>query len=595
MLRQDSIDTTGKSDQTAVDAQVAEFDRVDAVISPPIEQGTRWRNVECASGSLVMLVGILGIIGHIYNNHLLLSFLTWRREELALSTSIALVLLGVAFAQGVPPRSGRWKRLNGFLLISVIGIAGYNIFHYFLAAGFQFFLPLTQKFAEIPMSFLTAVQLMGIAMGLLVYNRFPQVWEVAVGFSIIVFWLLETALFSVLGYEVNLPVLSSYIQAVPTVIAFFVAGISCLKTLTRPEGLLSPLISPIRRIKLFTLASILMGILIMVGGVAIIALFDRLLIHGASTQTSDQLFVSFELATVGLSILVLLLSLRVLFFYENSLRAQTQVEQLNGQLEQRVEERTAQLEKVSRQKSKILSMVSHDLKTPLAAVGRFAEILDKDDQLSLKHKEIVSYIAESIQQMRIMVNDILYRAQIEAGKVNVRPVEIDVLPFVSKLMPTIQTLAEERMIDVQVEIQPDLTLLADPVLLRQILLNLLSNAVKYNKRQGNIWLKAQEDKDGHHVVITVQDTGIGIPSDKLPLLFTEFYRIEAGLNTVEGTGLGLSSTKKLIELHGGQIEVDSVENEGTSFKITFPKEMLTSSNHAEKQSKSITAVHTLSN
>jgi signal transduction histidine kinase len=571
MLPRDSIDTPAQSGQSVIATNTAEFDRSDRIISSSVEQGARGRNFEYTSGILIVFVGILGMIGHAYNNHLLLSFLPWRSEEIALSSTIALVFLGIAIAQGIPLRNERWKRSNDFLLAGVLCIAGYNLFQYFLAAGFQIFLPLTQDFPEISMSFLTAVQLLGISIGLLLYNRYSQVWGVAVGFSIIVFWLLETVLFSLLGYAANLPVLHSYAQALPAVTAIFIAGITSLKALIRPEGLLSPLRSPIRRIKFFTLASVMTGILVLVAGVAIIALLDRLFIHGVSTQASDQLFVIFELATVGLSTLILLLSLRVLFFYESSLRSQTQVQQLNEQLEQRVEERTRQRDKVIRQKSKVLSMVSHDLKTPLAAVGRFAEILGKDDRLTLEQKEMVGYIVESIQQMRAMVTDILDRAWIEAGKVHARPVEIEVKPFMSKLMPTVQTLAEERMLDVQVEIQPGLRLIADPALLRQILLNLLSNAVKYNKRQGSIRLRAYEDKKARHVVIVVQDTGMGIPADKVPLLFTEFYRIGAGLNTVEGTGLGLASTKKLIELQGGQIEINSVENEGSTFKVLFPK------------------------
>lgn len=516
------MDASVKSGQETTAANIAGFDRADVAMSPSVEQGVKGRNFQCVSGSLVALIAIVGLVGHAYHNHLLMSFLPGRSEEIAVLTAVALLLLGIAIIQGVPLRNMQWKQINSVLLVGVFGIAGYNIVSYFQAAEFQFFLPLTQDFPEIKMSFLTAVQLLGMSMGLLVYNRYPHVWGVAVGFSIIVFWLVETVLFSLLGFALNLPVLHSYIQSFPAIIGMLAIAMACMRPLTQPEGLLAPLKSPIRRIQLFTVASITVGILILVAGVAIIALFNQLFIPGVDSHASNQFFVTFELATVGLSILVLLLSLRVLFFYEESLRAQTQVKHLNEQLELRVEERTAKLEQVSRQKSKVLSMVSHDLKTPLAAVGRFAEILGKDTHLSLDQREIVSYILESIQQMRAMVTDILDRARIEAGKVHVRPMEIEMEAFVAKLMPTVQALAEEKMLDVQVEIQPGLTLVADPALLRLILLNLLSNAVKYNKRQGSIRLRAQEDEDGHHVVITVQDTGIGIPADKLPLLFTEF-------------------------------------------------------------------------
>ncbi len=569
MLRQESSNTPVKSGQAAVAANVAEFDLADTVIL-----STRWRNFGCASGILIVLVGILGMVGHASNNHFLLSLLSGRREEIALSTSVALVLLGIAITQGVPLRCARWKGSNGFLLSSVIVIAGYNIFHYFQLAGFQFFLPLTQDFAEIPMAFLTAVQLLGVAMGLLVYNRFPHIWGVAVGFSIIVFWLLETALFSVLGYELHLPVLSSYVQSVPAVIAFFVAGISCLKALTRPEGLLSPLISPIRRIKLFTLASILMGILILVAGVAIIALFERLLIHGASTQASDQLFVSFELATVGLSILVLLLSLRVLFFYENSLQAQTQVSQLNAQLEQRVEERTAQLEQASRQKSKVLAMVSHDFKTPLAAVSRFVEILKgqgvknmTEDQL-----ELLDHIGTAIDQLRAMIREVLDRARVEEGRINVQPTSINIHTFVQELLPALHTLAEEKEVRLESDVNGSLEAIeSDPIHLRQILVNLLSNAIKYNVPNGQVLLRIYRDENTGMNIFEVQDTGLGIPQEQQETIFKEYSRLAEHAQKAEGTGLGLANTKRLVELLGGKIAVFSQMGGGTTFIVKLPE------------------------
>lgn len=793
-----------KNAEVAPGRYAAEFDQLkintgsDGSVVEPVKNIGFMR----ISGTLVMLIGILGVLGYAVNNHILKSFVPWYGSEIALPTAVALILLGIVIVQGIPLENeiGKQKRAV-FLLLSIAGIAVYHIFQYFMRSGFQLFLPLIQDFPELQVAYLTSIQLLCVSVGLLVFNLYSRSWWASLGLSIVAFWLLETILFALLGYSIRLPVLFSYEQSLPTILAFSVTGVAYLKETTRFRGLLSPLLSPLKRIRLFSLLSLLSGVLILFAGGMIIRLFDNFMIQGFNKQHSDLLFVGFELVTVGLSILVLLLSLRVLFFYENSLRAEEALRYLNVQLEQRVKDRTARLEKtnvelhgemeerkkvemtlrqslkretltknliqtvsrsfdvssilqvvvrkigiyfgvdrclvvtydrqgdniskllltgqycrtaeinpvqsgeipwlaieqltnrvkseqpvvvlnassleecpqnmqdylkmhgvhsalgveikykrisfgylvlhqmtprtwmkpeinflqvlaihvgaalyqaelfqqekhfrqaaetLSLQKSRVLSLVSHDLKTPLAAVRRFAEILAKDaDNLNETQKELVDYIAEGTEQMRVMVVDILDRARIEAGRIILNPQTVAIESLVSQLMPTIRTLAEEKDLEVQIDIQPDLVMLADPVLLRQILMNLLSNAVKYNKRHGKIWLRAYDIEDGHQrmfsgqdvgigipewvhqapvvpaaILFEIEDTGIGIPADKIPLLFTEFYRIGAGLNTVEGTGLGLAATKKLIELHGGTIDVSSVELEGSIFKVVLPK------------------------
>jgi PAS domain S-box-containing protein len=254
--------------------------------------------------------------------------------------------------------------------------------------------------------------------------------------------------------------------------------------------------------------------------------------------------------------------------------------QFNQELEQRVQERTRQLEHVSREKSRLLALVSHDFKTPLAAIIRFVEILEKEgSDLSEKQATLIGYIKEGVQQLRAMVTDILDRARIESGQVKARPENIPIAGLLNEVLRAMTVLADEREIRLKTEIQPGLDEVeVDPVLLKQILANLVSNAVKYNKRNGKVWIRVSRDEERQMNIFEVQDTGIGIPADKIPNLFQEFYRVGIGLNSVEGSGLGLASTRKLVELLQGTMQVDSIEGQGSTFTIRLPVHLVQKAN-----------------
>jgi signal transduction histidine kinase len=231
-------------------------------------------------------------------------------------------------------------------------------------------------------------------------------------------------------------------------------------------------------------------------------------------------------------------------------------------------------EEANRQKSKVLSFVSHDFKNPLASMKRFIDILenDKSDLLSEKHRELIEYIAEGVYQLRNMVMDILDKARLDEGRITPITEWIEVRSFIDELKPMFSSMASQRNIKVSLECQPELTALkADPTHLRQILINLVSNAVKYNRMDGEAFLRLYKSEDGQSAVIEVQDTGLGISEEKIPQLFTEYFRGDLSQsNLVEGTGLGLAFIKKLIELHGGSIVVESEVGVGSTFKVMLP-------------------------
>lgn len=248
-------------------------------------------------------------------------------------------------------------------------------------------------------------------------------------------------------------------------------------------------------------------------------------------------------------------------------------------LEQRVLSRTAELsrktdiaEEANRQKSRALAHVSHDMKTPLVGMALFLNGLMEDLTLSSDQRTALEHIKMGLEQMRSILNEILDKVRLEDGAVEITPEVIDIQLFSKSLLPLLSYQIMQKNISVGVEIQPDLqTTVLDPVLLRQILLNLLSNAIKYNHPDGHVTLRVYKNTgDTDHLVMEVEDSGMGIPEDKLPWIFAGYYRVNQN-SAEEGSGLGLSYTKKLAQFMGGNLVATSESGVGSCFILTLPE------------------------
>jgi PAS domain S-box-containing protein len=235
----------------------------------------------------------------------------------------------------------------------------------------------------------------------------------------------------------------------------------------------------------------------------------------------------------------------------------------------------AKAEEASRRKSQFLANMSHELRTPLNAVIGYADMLKQGfaGALSEKQTKYVGNIASNGRHLLAMVNDILDIAKAEAGKVELKVVHIELEPFTSHLLDMVSVTARQKQVQLHLNTQPGLDgLYADPDRLRQIFLNLMSNAIKFNREGGevNVWIYKSPDRCW--VNVEIQDTGIGISSDKIQKLFSEFYQVDSSLSRqYEGTGLGLALTRRLIELHGGRISVESEVGVGSTFRFTLPE------------------------
>ncbi len=232
-------------------------------------------------------------------------------------------------------------------------------------------------------------------------------------------------------------------------------------------------------------------------------------------------------------------------------------------------------EKANRAKSEFLASMSHELRTPLNAVIGLAEILQDATFGSLNDQqlEFVRHIVASGHHLLHLINDILDLSKVESGKMELQPGRTHLPTLIRSCLTLIRETARKRQLTVSMDVQDALKndmIFADEIRMKQVLFNLLSNAAKFTRAGGEIHVTA--DKSGPHIRISVRDTGIGLADDDLERIFGAFEQVDASYSREsQGTGLGLALSRKLIELHGGTIWVESEGlGKGSTFRFTIP-------------------------
>jgi len=223
-------------------------------------------------------------------------------------------------------------------------------------------------------------------------------------------------------------------------------------------------------------------------------------------------------------------------------------------------------------KNQFISMTSHELRTPLAAVQTYLDTLlgGFAGELSEQQRVILERSGERLKALLEMVNDLLDISRLETGRIERQIVALDVAEVVDQVLDLLAAAAEEHGVHLQKEIPPGLPRLEmDREELVRVLTNLVGNGIKYNRAGGLVTVRARDS--GYYLVLEVADTGIGMPAEALPRLFSEFYRIKRPETAgITGTGLGLSIVKKIVDSYHGRIEVQSVLDRGSTFTIHLP-------------------------
>jgi signal transduction histidine kinase len=222
---------------------------------------------------------------------------------------------------------------------------------------------------------------------------------------------------------------------------------------------------------------------------------------------------------------------------------------------------------IERAKDAMLGVVSHEMRTPLAAIIGFAEMIALRSDLAA---EMASRIHANAQRLIHMVDDLLDHAQAQAGVLKIHREAVSLPSLMQAVISTMGGLASERRLLLKTDIDPELpeTIMGDGGRLQQILLNLIGNAIKFTE-QGEVNVLFQKMESEWSIV--VRDTGIGIPEERLPDIFEPFRRgSDYATRRHQGAGLGLSIVKKLVTLMGGRIDVESTIGRGSVFTVTLP-------------------------
>ena len=236
-----------------------------------------------------------------------------------------------------------------------------------------------------------------------------------------------------------------------------------------------------------------------------------------------------------------------------------------------LESRNRDVEKANRLKSEFLASMSHELRTPLHTIIGFSELLSEEVEgaLSPKQKRFVGHILQDSRHLLELINEVLDLSKIEAGRLELQVSNFEFATCLDEVLGSILPQAIAKTIKLENRNQFRDTLNADRLRVKEILYNLLSNAVKFTPEGGLVWVESAAQ--GENLQVTVGDTGIGIPPEELENVFQNFYQVGSTTKgTREGTGLGLPITRKLAELHGGWVSVESTAGKGSRFTFAIP-------------------------
>ncbi len=261
----------------------------------------------------------------------------------------------------------------------------------------------------------------------------------------------------------------------------------------------------------------------------------------------------------------------------SAIASQTSIHLETLRLNEELQKRAAELQELDRLKSSFLANMSHELRTPLNSILGFSDVMLEgiDGPLTDYMENDLRLIQKNGQHLLHLINDVLDMAKIESGRMNLHPERFTILDVFDEVISITSTLANEKKLAVLVEPDSDnqLQIFADVTRLRQVMINLVNNSIKFTEK-GTVTLRADR-LDADKVMITVKDTGLGIPADHLETIFQEFAQVDTSTTRkVGGTGLGLPISRRLVEMHGGRMwaESNGIPGEGTTMYVELPIE-----------------------
>jgi PAS domain S-box-containing protein len=234
-----------------------------------------------------------------------------------------------------------------------------------------------------------------------------------------------------------------------------------------------------------------------------------------------------------------------------------------------LERQNHQLRQLDRLKDEFVALVSHELRTPLTSIRGYLELISEDTNLTVEQTRFLETIDRNAQRLQRVVGDLLFVAQVEAGKLSLEVSAVDLNAIAEEAVHAAQPSAAAKAIALTIDLGDLPRIQGDRARLAQVLDNFVSNAIKFTPSGGAVTVTTRLLPGEVEVVIC--DTGMGIPTDELPLLFERFFRAErATSGAIPGTGLGLAIAKAIVTGHGGRIRVESEDGAGTTFRVILP-------------------------
>ena len=241
----------------------------------------------------------------------------------------------------------------------------------------------------------------------------------------------------------------------------------------------------------------------------------------------------------------------------------------------RVRAQNEELRRLDRLKDDFVASVSHELRTPLTSIRGYLElVLDGEvGELTEEQSRYLLVVDRNVDRLLRVVGDLLFAAQVDAGTIALDCCTTDLDQLVREAVEAARPLAAEHEVELELDAEGGAELIGDRARLAQILDNLIANAVKFTPPGGHVEVRTFLEADV--VVVEVADTGIGISDEDQDRLFQRFFRAEGAiLHAIEGTGLGLAIVKAIVDAHGGELSVESISGQGSTFRIALPLEQM---------------------
>jgi signal transduction histidine kinase len=260
------------------------------------------------------------------------------------------------------------------------------------------------------------------------------------------------------------------------------------------------------------------------------------------------------------------------------------LEQEREEFTNELEVRNERLLELDRLKDEFVALVSHELRTPLTSIRGYLElVLDGEaGEVTDEQRQFLGVVERNAHRLLDLVGDLLFLAQIEAGKLSLEVGAVDLAAVAAESVETARPLAEEKEITLTLATSPLPLLAGDRVRLGQLLDNLVSNAVKFTPQGGRVDVRASSSRE--HAILEVRDSGMGIPADEQEHVFERFFRTtRATEQAIQGTGLGLAISNAIVHAHGGRITLASDDGEGATFRVTIPIRALQAAEPAKEE------------